>query len=46
MLTSSVVPILKLNFGEDFCLQEDNAAVHQSAKAMEFMRKSLINILP
>ena len=46
MLISSVVPILKLNFGEDFWLQEDNSSVHKSAKVKEFTRKSSINILP
>ena len=45
MLKSSVVPILKLNFGEDCWLQEDNAPVHKAVKVKQFMRNSSINIL-
>ena len=46
MLINSVVPILKLNFEENFWLQEDNSPVHKSAKVKEFKRKTSINILP
>jgi len=45
MLKTSVVPILKLNFGEDFWFQEDNAPVHKSAKVRKFMRDSSIKVL-
>jgi len=46
LLRTSTVPILKLNFGKDFWLQEDNSPVHKSAKVKEFMKASEINILP
>lgn len=45
LLRTSTVPILKLNFGTDFWLQEDNSPVHKSAKVKEFMKSSGINIL-
>jgi len=45
LLKSSVVPILKLNFGDDFWLQEDNAPVHKSSKVKQFMKSSSIKIL-
>ena len=45
LMQMSVVPILKLNFGNDFWLQQDNASVHNCVKARDFMMKSSINIL-
>ena len=45
MMKMSVVPIMKLNFGNDFWLQEDNASVHKSAKVKHFMLQSSIKIL-
>ena len=45
MLQNNVVPILKLNFGDDFWLQEDNASVHKSDKVKEFMKSSSIQTL-
>jgi hypothetical protein len=45
LLQTSVVPILKLNFGTDFWLQEDNSPVHKSSKVKEFMRSGKIKIL-
>ena len=44
MLRTSTVPILKLNFGTDFWLQEDNSPVHKFGKVKEFMRSSEIKI--
>ena len=46
LLQNSVVPILKLNFRDDFWLQEDNASVHKSAKVKQFMKSNSIKILP
>lgn len=45
LLRTSTVPILKLNLGTDFWLQEDNSPVHKSAKVKEFMKSSGIKIL-
>ena len=45
MLRTSIVSILKLNFGSDFWLQEDNSLVHKSAKVKNFMKSSDIKIL-
>ena len=39
------MPILKLNFGTDFWLQEDNSPVHKAGNVKEFMRSSEIKIL-
>ena len=40
----SVVPIIKLNFGNDLW-QQNNASVHNCVKDRDFMMKSSINIL-
>jgi len=45
MMKISDVLIMKLNFGKDFWLQEDNASVHKSAKVKHFMLQSSIKIL-
>lgn len=39
------VPIMKLNCGDDFWYQEDNAAVHKSCIVRNFMNASNINVL-
>jgi len=39
------VPISKLNFGDDFWLQANNASIHKSAKVSDFMIKSGIQVL-
>jgi len=44
MLRTSIVPILKLNFGSGFWLQEYNLPVHKSAKVTDFMKSSDIKI--
>ena len=45
LMQTSVVTILKLNFGNGFWLQQDNASVHKCVKAKDSMIKSSINIL-
>ena len=45
MLRKSTVPILKLNFGTNFWLQQDNSPVYKFGKVKEFMRSSEIMIL-
>jgi len=45
MMKISVLAIMKLNFGNDFWLQEDNASNHKSAKVKQFLLQSSINIL-
>ena len=45
MLQTTIVPILKSNFGSDFWLQEDNSPVHKSTKVKDFMKSSDIKIL-
>jgi len=44
-LSHNVVPIIKLNYEENWFLQEDNAPVHKSKKVKDFMIKSGISVL-
>ena len=39
------VPILKLNYGNDYFFQEDNSAVHKAKAVKKFMIDSNINVL-
>jgi len=45
LLSESAVPMIKLNYGENWCFQEDNSSVHKSKKVKEFMRNSSISVL-
>ena len=45
ILKECAVPISKLNYVDDFILQEDNASVHKSKETKKFMRDNKINIL-
>ena len=45
MMKIRALLIMKLNFGNNFWLQEDNASVHKFAKVKNFMLQSSINIL-
>ena len=45
LLRSSIVPIIKLNYGEDCFFQEDNCAIHKANAVQNFMKNSKINIL-
>lgn len=45
LLSESAVPMTKLNYGENWWFQEDNASVHKSKKVKEFMKKSGISVL-
>jgi len=42
LLKEKVLPIIMLNFGKDFFLQQDNAPVHQSKEVKMFLKKSNI----
>ena len=44
-ITHNVVPIMKLNHGKNWFLQEDKASVHKSMKVKDFMIKSRISVL-
>jgi len=45
LLSESAVPLIKLNYGENWYLQEDNSPVHKSRKVKDFMEKSRISVL-
>ena len=45
LLQETVVPICKLNYGNDFHFQEDNCFVHKLKIVRDFMENSKINIL-
>ena len=45
LLMEMIVPIIKLNLGNNFFLQEDNSRVHKSRTIRNFMELSKINIL-
>ena len=45
LLCNSIVPIMKLNCGNDIWFQEDNSPVHKSKMVKDFILKSQINVL-
>lgn len=45
LLQESIVPIIRLNLGEDFFYQEDNSRVHKSKIIKEFMNNNGIRVL-
>ena len=45
LLWTTAVPIIKLNYGDDFVFQEDNSPVHKAGKVKDFMIGSNINVL-
>jgi len=45
LLKEKVIPILKLNFGDNFWFQEDNASVHKAKIIKDFYTASGINVL-
>ena len=45
ILKKCTVPIIKLNYMNDFAFQEDNSSVHKSRIVQEFMTSSHINVL-
>ena len=45
LLSTTIVPISKLNYGDDFIFQEDNCSVHKAKNVQQFMLKSKINVL-
>ena len=40
LLRTSAVPISKLNYGEDYFFQGDNASVHKAKAVQKFMKDS------
>ena len=45
LLRISAVPIMKLNYGDDFFFQEDNSPVHKARKVQNFLISSGIKVL-
>jgi len=45
LLQTSVVPILKLNYANNFFFQQDNCSVHKAKLITNFMAKSNIKVL-
>jgi len=45
LLSEIVVPIMKINYRNEFYYQEDNCAVHKSKKVQGFMADSGINVI-
>ena len=45
LLSEMIVPIMKLNYGNTFYYQEDNATVHKSKKVQKFMQDSGIQVI-
>jgi len=45
LLRTCVVPISKLNYGNDFFFQEDNCSVHKAKSVRTFMKESNIKVL-
>ena len=45
LLRISAVPIMKLNYGDDFFFQEDNSPVHKARKVQNFLISSGINTM-
>ena len=45
ILNNTMVPMLRLNYGNDCFFQEDNCAVHKSKKVKEFMSNANVKVL-
>lgn len=45
LLSESIVPIIKLNFGLDIWYQEDNSPVHKAKKVQQFLKDAQIRVL-
>lgn len=45
LIDDYVVPIIKLNYGQNFWFQEDNASVHKSRKVQAFVQEREIRVL-
>lgn len=45
LLSEKMVPLMKLNFGEDFYFQQDNAAIHKSHTVQKFLRDSQMRVI-
>ena len=45
LLKSTVLPIARLNFGNEFVFQEDNCTVHKAKIVKDFMKTEKINVL-
>lgn len=45
LLKNQLIPIAKLNYGDDFILQEDNAPVHKAKIVKKYLQESHINVL-
>jgi len=45
LLCTSCVPLMKINYVDDFWYQEDNASVHKSRKVKDFMNEGSIKVL-
>jgi len=45
ILKEQGIPIMKLNFGDNFCYQQDNASVHQAKVIKNFFISSGIRTL-
>lgn len=46
LLSSMIVPIMKLNFGENFYYQHDNAPVHKARVVTDYMNTNQIKVIP
>ena len=44
-LSKNVVPIIKLNYGENWYLLQDNSPAHKSRKVQDFFTNSRISVL-
>jgi len=45
LLRTTAVPIMKLNYRENFVFQEDNSSVHKAHKVKNFLQTSKIKVL-
>ena len=45
LLSEMIVPIIKLNYKDDFFYQEDNCRVHKNLKVSKFMADSNIQVI-
>jgi len=45
LLRVTTVPIIKLNYGNDFLFQEDNSPVHKAGKVQHFMKSAGFKVL-
>jgi len=45
LLRVTAVPIIKLNYGNDFLFQEDNSPVHKDGKVQYFMKSAGFKVM-